>query len=235
MRAAASRSRRATTRSSGTPSNSSGRTASFLMGTPALAFARWRTKGRERAGEGGRGKGNTVVCNLSTSLVVEDAGRDCGATVVRRPVGEAHVARKMVELGAPIGGEGNGGVMYPALHVGRDAPVAAALLLALLARTRRPVSEWVAAAPRYAIVKAKLERGTRNAERGLDDVYAALRRRFPEASADTQDGLRLAWRDRWLHVRPSNTEPIIRLIAEAPSGAEAEQLVNEGRLSCAAS
>jgi len=186
-------------------------------------------------GEGGRAKGNTVVCNLSTSLVVEDAARDCGATVVRTPVGEVHVARKMVELGAPIGGEGNGGVMYPALHVGRDAPVAAALLLALLARTGRRVSEWVAAAPRYAIVKAKLERGARNAERGLDDVYAALRSRFPEASADTQDGLRLAWRDRWLHVRPSNTEPIIRLIAEAPSGAEAEQLVNEGRLSCAAS
>ena len=186
-------------------------------------------------GEGGRGKGNTVVCNLSTSLVVEDAARDCGATVVRTPVGEVHVARRIVELRAPIGGEGNGGVMYPALHVGRDAPVAAALVLALLARTGRRVSEWVAAAPRYAIVKAKLARGTRNAARGLDDVYAALRSRFPEASADTQDGLRLAWRDRWLHVRPSNTEPIIRLIAEAPSGAEAEQLVNEGRLSCAAS
>ena len=186
-------------------------------------------------GEGGRGKGNTVVCNLSTSLVVEDAARDCGATVVRTPVGEVHVARKIVELRAPIGGEGNGGVMYAALHVGRDAPVAAALVLALLARTGRRVSEWVAAAPRYAIVKAKLQRGTRNAERGLDDVYAALRSRFPEASADTQDGLRLAWRDRWLHVRPSNTEPIIRLIAEAPSGAEAEQLINAGRLSCAAS
>src|SRR5438552_5435003 len=186
-------------------------------------------------GEGGRGKGNTVVCNLSTSLVVEDAARDCGATVVRTPVGEVHVARRIVELRAPIGGEGNGGVMYPALHVGRDAPVAAALVLALLARTGRRVSEWVAAAPRYAIVKAKLARGTRNAARGLDDVYAALRSRFPEASADMQDGLRLAWRDRWLHVRPSNTEPIIRLIAEAPSGAEAEQLVNEGRLSCAAS
>jgi len=177
----------------------------------------------------------TVVCNLSTSLVVEDAARDCGATVVRTPVGEVHVARRIVELRAPIGGEGNGGVMYPALHVGRDAPVAAALVLALLARTGRRVSEWVAAAPRYAIVKAKLARGTRNAARGLDDVYAALRSRFPEASADMQDGLRLAWRDRWLHVRPSNTEPIIRLIAEAPSGAEAEQLVNEGRLSCAVS
>src|SRR5438445_6867089 len=117
-------------------------------------------------GEGGRGKGNTVVCNLSTSLVVEDAARECGADLVRTPVGEVHVARKIVELDAPIGGEGNGGVMYPALHCGRDAPVAAALVLELLAGTGRRVREVVAGAPRYAIVQATLERGTRNAARG---------------------------------------------------------------------
>src|SRR5882762_7775130 len=177
----------------------------------------------------------SVVCNLSTSLVVEDAARDCGADVVRTPVGEVHVARTIVRLGAAIGGEGTGGVMYPALHAGRDAPVAAALLLTLLAREGKRVSELVDAAPRYAIVKAKVERGTRNAELGLAAVYAALRSRFPEASVETQDGLRLAWRDRWLHVRPSNTEPIIRLIAEAPTRAAAEQLVDEGRRLCAAS
>lgn len=171
-----------------------------------------------------------VVCNLSTSLVVEDAARDCGASVVRAPVGEAHVARTILALEAAIGGEGNGGVMYPALHVGRDAPVAAALVLALLARERRSVSELVAAAPRYAIVKAKAPRGPR-----LDPVYEALRRRFGDAVVDTQDGLRLAWADRWLHVRPSGTEPIIRLIAEAPSGADAERLIEEGRRLCAGS
>src|SRR2546428_13748018 len=119
--------------------------------------------------------------------------------------------------------------MYPSLHAGRDAPVAAALLLTLLARDGRRVSELVAAAPRYAIVKAKVERGTRNAERGLEDVYAALRSRFPEASADTQDGLRLAWRDRWLHVRPANNEPVIRLIAQAPAGARAQEVVDQAR------
>ena len=171
-----------------------------------------------------------VVCNLSTSLVVEDAARECGATVVRTPVGEAHVARRMVDLGAVIGGEGNGGVIYPALHAGRDAPVAAALALTLLARTGRRVSELVAAAPRYTIVKAKTPRGP-----ALDAVYAALRRRFSDATVDTQDGLRLAWPDRWLHVRPSNTEPIIRLIAEAPAGELAQQLVDEGKRLCAAS
>src|SRR6266576_1538539 len=172
----------------------------------------------------------TVVCNLSTSLVVEDAAREFGATVVRAPVGEAHVARKIIALKSLIGGEGNGGVMYPALHVGRDAPVAGALVLSLLARARITVSALVARAPRYTIVKAKLPRGPR-----LEPVYDGLRRGFPEAAVDTQDGLRLAWPDRWLHVRPAGTEPIIRLIAEAPSGAAAEQLIAEGRRLCAVS
>ncbi len=192
-----------------------------------LAFAVRAVLGGER----GTGNGNrVVVCNLSTSLVVEDAARECGAEVVRTPVGEAHVARAILRLAAVIGGEGNGGVIYPALHVGRDAPVAAALALEWLARTGRPVSALVAAAPRYTIVKAKVPRGP-----ALEPVYAALRRRYADAAADAQDGLRLAWRDRWLHVRPSNTEPIIRLIAEAPTRAEAERLVEEGRQLCAAS
>src|SRR6266704_2894187 len=171
-----------------------------------------------------------VVCNLSTSLVVDDAAKASGASVIRAAVGEAYVARTMIELKAVIGGEGNGGVMYPALHVGRDAPVAGALVLALVARERATVSELVARAPRYTIVKAKVPRGPR-----LAPVYDGLRRRFPDAVVDTQDGLRLAWPDRWLHVRPSGTEPIIRLIAEAPSGADAERLIEEGRRLCAVS
>ncbi len=210
-------------------------------GTPigedyTLAFAVSAVLGGKR--EKGNGK-RVVVCNLSTSLVVEDAARDCDAEVVRTPVGEVHVARAILRLAAVIGGEGNGGVMYPALHAGRDAPVAAALLLTLLARSGKRVSELVAAAPRYLIVKAKVERGAGSREQGLTRVYAELQRRFPDARADTQDGLRLAWRDRWLHVRPSNTEPIIRLIAEAPSGAKggggAQELVDEARRICAAS
>jgi phosphomannomutase len=193
-----------------------------------LAFAIRAVLGKR---DGGRGKAKAVVvCNLSTSLVVEDAAREFGATVVRAAVGEAHVARKIIELKAAIGGEGNGGVMYPALHVGRDAPVAGALLLGLLARERVTVSELVARAPRYTIVKAKVGRGPR-----LDAVYDGLRKTFVDAQIDIQDGLRLGWPDRWLHVRPSGTEPIIRLIAEAPSGADAERLIDEGRRLCAAS
>jgi phosphomannomutase len=200
-----------------------------------LAFAVRAVLGKDGKGERGKGKEpqhRVVVCNLSTSLVVEDAARDCGALVVRAPVGEAHVARAMIERQAPIGGEGNGGVMYPALHVGRDAPVAAALILTLLARAGRPVSELVAASPRYAIVKDKAPRGRMA---GLAPVYAALRSRFADATVDERDGLRLGWRDRWLHVRPSNTEPIVRLIAEAPTAREAQQLVDAGRALCAES
>src|SRR5438034_10717620 len=108
-------------------------------GTPigedyTLAFAVRAVLGGKR--EKGNGK-RVVVCNLSTSLVVEDAGRDCDAEVVRTPVGEVHVARAILRLAAVIGGEGNGGVMYPALHAGRDAPVAAALLLTLRSEERR--------------------------------------------------------------------------------------------------
>jgi phosphomannomutase len=166
----------------------------------------------------------TVVVNLSTSLVVEDAARSRGARFVRAPVGEANVARTMRDEGALIGGEGNGGVMLPELHIGRDAPLGVALILHLLAATGVTLSELVAAAPRYTIVKAKGPRGPE-----LRPLYDKLRRRFPDATADERDGLRLSWSDRWLHVRPSGTEPIVRLIAEAPTAADAEALVATGR------
>jgi phosphomannomutase len=144
--------------------------------------------------------------------------------VVRAPVGEANVARAIRERGAIIGGEGNGGVMYPALHIGRDAPLGVALILHLLATSGVTVSGLVEASPRYTIVKAK---GPRTSQ--LGPLYDRLRRRFADAAADDRDGLRLAWADRWLHVRPSGTEPIVRLIAEAPTSSEAEALVAAGR------
>lgn len=166
----------------------------------------------------------TVVVNLSTSLVVEDAARAAGARLVRASVGEANVARAIRNEGAVIGGEGNGGVMLPALHIGRDAPLGLALILHLLAANGVTVSEVVAASPRYTIVKAKGPRGQE-----LRPLYDQLRRRFADAEADERDGLRLSWTDRWLHVRPSGTEPIVRLIAEAPSPDEAEALVAAAR------
>ncbi len=165
-----------------------------------------------------------VVTNLSTSLVVEDAAREFGARFLRAPVGEANVARAMVAEGAAIGGEGNGGVMYPALHVGRDAPLAAALILQYLTKVPERLSGWVRSRPQYVIVKAKAPRGG-----DLDRLYRQLEAAFPGAEADRRDGLRLAWADRWLHVRPSGTEPIVRLIAEAPTRDDAEALLGRVR------
>ncbi|MEP6590810.1 MAG: phosphoglucosamine mutase [Gemmatimonadota bacterium] len=180
-----------------------------------------------RAVLGRRGPGlpqAVVVANLSTSLVVEDAARDGEARFVRAAVGEANVARSIISEGAVVGGEGNGGVILPALHVGRDAPLGAALILQYLTMTGQSLSQLVAASPRYQIVKAKAPRGG-----DLEALYRDLRVIFPDADVDTRDGLRLAWSDRWLHVRPSGTEPIVRFIAEAPSGAEAEALVAKAR------
>jgi phosphomannomutase len=167
-----------------------------------------------------------LVTNLSTSLVVEDAARTAGVEMVRAPVGEVNVAVRMRELKAPIGGEGNGGVILPEVHLGRDAPIGAALVLQLLLEERRPLSDIVGALPRYVIVKDKLPRPNAS----LDAVYAALKAAFPDAAADMQDGLRLAWPDRWVHVRPSGTEPIVRVIAEAPDEAGARELVRRSRV-----
>jgi phosphomannomutase len=167
-----------------------------------------------------------LVTNLSTSLVVEDAARTAGVDAVRAPVGEVNVAVRMRELRAPIGGEGNGGVILPEVHLGRDAPIGAALVLQLLLEEGRPLSALVGSLPRYMIVKDKLPRPNAS----LDAVYAALTSAFPDATVDRQDGLRLAWPDRWVHVRPSGTEPIVRVIAEAPDEAGARELVRRSRV-----
>ncbi len=168
-----------------------------------------------------RRQAGVVVTNLSTSRVIDDVAAEYGSSVVRAPVGEINVAARMRDVGAIVGGEGNGGVILPALHLGRDAPVAAALVLQLLLEEPRPLSQVVARYPQYHIVKEKLDRPAV----ALDAVYDALRGDFADAVVDTQDGLRLSWSDRWVHVRPSGTEPIIRVIAEARSESQARELI----------
>ena len=172
-----------------------------------------------------RYRSGPIVTNLSTSMLVDDVAREAGVAAVRAPVGEVNVAVRMRELNAPIGGEGNGGVILPEVHLGRDAPIGAALLLQLLVEEGRPLSAIVAGLPRYVIVKEKLDRPNAS----LDTVYAALRSAFPDATVDTQDGLRLSWPDRWVHIRPSGTEPIVRVIAEAPNEDAARELVRRSR------
>lgn len=170
-----------------------------------------------------------VVANLSTSQVVDDAVRDAGQTLIHAPVGEVNVALRMRTEGAVIGGEGNGGVILPELHLGRDAPLAVALTLQLMVDDPLPISKIVAASPRYVIIKDKLPR----TDGPLHGAYTALRAAFPDAAANTEDGLRLAWKDRWIHLRPSGTEPIIRVIAEAPTRDAAAELIARGRASLA--
>ncbi|HVA57786.1 MAG TPA: hypothetical protein VNF92_07840, partial [Gemmatimonadaceae bacterium] len=148
-----------------------------------------------------------------------------GSVLLRAPVGEVNVAVAMRDAKAVVGGEGNGGVILPEVHLGRDAPVGAALVLQLMLEDAKPLSAIVADLPRYVIVKDKLERP----QSSLDAVYGALRAAFPDADVDTQDGLRLSWPNRWVHVRPSGTEPIVRVIAEAPTETAARELIRQSR------
>lgn len=168
-----------------------------------------------------RRRRGTVVANLSTSRILDDMVAEYGSDVIRAPVGEVNVAVRMRDEAAVVGGEGNGGVILPELHLGRDAPLAAALILQLLVDEGPSLAGIVARFPQYRIVKDKLDRpdGT------LDAVYDSLRAAFPDADVDLQDGLRLSWPDRWVHIRPSGTEPIVRVIAEAPSDDDARELI----------
>jgi phosphomannomutase len=164
-----------------------------------------------------------VVTNLSTSRLLDDVAAAAGVPLVRAAVGEINVARRMQAEGATIGGEGNGGVILPDVHLTRDAPVAAALILQLLVETGEPLARLADAIGSYAIVKEKVDRP----DQPLDRVYDSLVERLEAPEVDRQDGLRLAWprERRWAHLRPSGTEPIVRIIAEAPTRDEAHELV----------
>jgi phosphomannomutase len=164
-----------------------------------------------------------VVINMSTSRVNEDIARQFGCPCHRTAVGEANVVDKMRDAGAVIGGEGNGGVIDPRVGWVRDPFIGMGLILNLLAESSKKLSDLVAGLPAYSIVKDKV---TVDRDR-LPSLFAGLTKRWPEARADRLDGLRLDWTDRWVHVRPSNTEPIVRVIAEAPQQAAAEQLCRE--------
>jgi phosphomannomutase len=173
-----------------------------------------------RAGAGERGP---VVVNMSTSRVVEDVAARFGVPCHRSAVGEANVGEMMRQVVALIGGEGNGGVIDPRVGFVRDPFIGMGLVLNLLADTGKRLSEVVAELPTYTIVKDKygVDPGR------LPALFAALEGRWPGTKANRLDGLRLDWPDRWVHVRSSNTEPIVRVIAEAPRAEEAERLCKE--------
>jgi phosphomannomutase len=163
-----------------------------------------------------------VVTNCATSRMAEDLAKKHGVTFARSAVGEANVVDRMLAIDAVFGGEGSGGSIDPRVGLVRDSFVGMALVLAAMARRSLKVSELAGELPRYEIVK-------RTVQLSPDKVATAIRAvqsRFPEAVADCLDGLRLDWPDRWLILRGSNTEPIVRIIAEAPNATAAQSLVN---------
>jgi phosphomannomutase len=164
-----------------------------------------------------------VAINMSTSRLVEDLAGKFGVPCHRSAVGEANVVEMMQQVGAVIGGEGNGGVIDPRVGLVRDPFIGMGMTLELLAGSGKKLSELVAELPAYHIVKEKY---SLPADR-LSQLKSALVKRWPEARLNSVDGLRLDWPDRWVHIRPSNTEPVVRVIAEATRREDAELLCRQ--------
>jgi phosphomannomutase len=164
-----------------------------------------------------------VVTNCATSRMAQDLAERSGAPFYRAAVGEANVADLMIAQQAMFGGEGNGGPIDPRIGYVRDSFVGMALILDAMAERQVALSQLVAELPRYAIHKTKVSMSRERAARAWDQ----LRQHFADAAADELDGLRLDWPDRWLLIRGSNTEPILRIIAEAPTAEQARQLCDE--------
>jgi phosphomannomutase len=184
---------------------------------------------------GPKGRERVLVTNLSTSRMIDDVAARHSARVLRTPVGEANVVEVMKRealRGAEVvvGGEGNGGVIWPRVTYVRDSLSAMSLVLSLLARRGKTLGEIVADMPRYAIEKRKVDLASRD---DADPAVAKLTAAYREHTVDMQDGVRIDFasgplaRRAWLHVRASNTEPIMRLIAEAPTDEDARRVLDE--------
>ena len=165
-------------------------------------------------------KQGPVAVNLSTSRMSDDIAARHGQSVLRTKVGEINVTVGMKANGSVIGGEGNGGVISPDLHYGRDGILAVAMTLQLMAEKGKPISAIAAEFPAYHIEKQKY--GV--AGKKLDVIIGRLLAKFPDAKVDQQDGIRFEWDRSWVHLRASNTEPVVRVIAEAPERDQAVKL-----------
>jgi phosphomannomutase len=167
--------------------------------------------------------GSVVVANLATTLALDDLAARFGSRVVRSKIGEANVTARMKIEKAVIGGEGNGGVIYPRINFARDSQVGMALILHLLAESGRTVSSLMADLPRFAMVKEKLECPSGK----IPEVLRAIRADFGHLPIDARDGIRVTVADGWFLVRGSNTEPIIRVVAEATSESAVRRIVDD--------
>ena len=169
-------------------------------------------------------KNKIVVTNLSTSRLTQDVASMFGAKTVRTKVGEVNVSEKIKEMGALIGGEGNGGIIWPEIGFGRDSICGIGLILDLLADRGKTVSQLVDSLPKYTMIKDKID-----LPQGTDPslVLIAAEKKFSSAKIDRTDGIKIDFPDGWLHIRPSNTEPIIRIIAEGTDQKCTEDLIEE--------
>lgn len=163
-----------------------------------------------------------VVVNLSTSRVIEDIAAQYHCPVYRTKIGESNVIDKILECHAIVGGEGNGGVMIPAIHPCRDSFIGMGLVLQCMAETGKTISELVGAIPRYFMVKRKVPLPSDH----IFGIVDTLTQKYANAHIDTTDGLKILLDDQkaWIHVRPSNTEPILRVVSEATSQEAAKTL-----------
>jgi len=169
---------------------------------------------------------NKVVINMSSSGMNKDIAEKYGGVCIRTKVGEANVVAGIIENNAIIGGEGGGGIIYPAINMARDSFVSLALILELLAERNQTVTECVNILPKYFIKKDKMP-----ISGDLQEMYTKLKNHFEDAKVNELDGLRLDFPDSsWLHLRPSNTEPIIRLIGEAKTNERTEALFAEAKM-----
>ncbi len=171
------------------------------------------------------GKKERFVVNLSTSLALEKLAHKNGSTVERSAVGEINVVNKMNEVNSNLGGEGNGGVILKECHLGRDSMVGATMVLNRMSQTENTLSEIHRTLPIFKIVKDKISVDTIDSDELIDKVSNL----FNDADKNDLDGIKFTWDDKWVHLRRSNTEPIMRIYAEAPSEDQALELVSKIR------
>ena len=165
----------------------------------------------------------STVSNLSSSRGLRDVTKAHGCEYSAAAVGEVNVVTKMKETGAIIGGEGNGGIIYPEIHYGRDALVGVALFLTLMAKSGKKVSEIKADLPQYEIAKNKIEL---TPDIDVDAILEAVKKHFSNEEVNDIDGVKIDFADSWVHLRKSNTEPIIRIYSEAHTMEEANKLAD---------
>ncbi|MFC1517135.1 phosphoglucosamine mutase [Candidatus Margulisiibacteriota bacterium] len=172
----------------------------------------------------GKAKGEKIiVTNLSTSRVMEDIAKKHGGRVERTKIGEVNVSEKLKSLNAAVGGEGNGGVMMPEIGFGRDSIAGIAILLEYMATSGKQVSELVDQNPKYVMYKTKIDCSS---DKEVQAMLEKVKAKFKGEELNVLDGVKVIFQDgNWLHVRASNTEPIIRIITEASTEAEAKKLV----------